>query len=446
VNNSTIAWKTRAQLDDFMVKMFHGFSKPQNKFIRDMLYGIQATGDTVLTDIARAVDSADKHRNVENRLSRNLQSEGLAQGLQDAVINDAKNRFFDGNTLVIIDPTDVCKPHARKMEHLTLVRDASRSSKDNVVKTRGYHGCMAVACKPGSRKTVPLALKLWSSNAKGHKGENEEVLDILRTIDGATGGKGIRVYDRGGDRPAFYDYYLDNGRKFITRLNERDLVSWKRPKSATWLAGQCTMRHKAVVSFDSHGKETRRMVEFGVMPVKLPWRDEELRLVVVRGFGQKPMMLLTNLAVNEKLQREGKDGTDHSYKALWQVVEGYLSRWRIEETIRFVKQCYGFENIRVMSYESWRNMSALVLVTAYFTAAWLGRGVRKNVLVSHIEHMHQRFNDVPEFFLYALADGIRRAFSCYGSWKSRAVTRPKPPADNQPDLPGWDELAFLGAG
>lgn len=28
VNNSTIAWKTRAQLDDFMVKMFHGFSKP----------------------------------------------------------------------------------------------------------------------------------------------------------------------------------------------------------------------------------------------------------------------------------------------------------------------------------------------------------------------------------------------------------------------------------
>ena len=37
MNNSTIAWKTRAQLDDFMVKMFHGFPKPQNKFIRDMV-------------------------------------------------------------------------------------------------------------------------------------------------------------------------------------------------------------------------------------------------------------------------------------------------------------------------------------------------------------------------------------------------------------------------
>ena len=36
-----------------MVKMFHGFPKPQNKFIRDMVYGIQATGDTIITDIAR---------------------------------------------------------------------------------------------------------------------------------------------------------------------------------------------------------------------------------------------------------------------------------------------------------------------------------------------------------------------------------------------------------
>lgn len=64
MNNSTIAWKTRARpsavslrsavLDDFMVKMFHGFPKPQNKFIRDMVYGIQATGDTIITDIARA--------------------------------------------------------------------------------------------------------------------------------------------------------------------------------------------------------------------------------------------------------------------------------------------------------------------------------------------------------------------------------------------------------
>ena len=85
---------------------------------------------------------------------------------------------------------------------------------------------------------------------------------------------------RGGDRPAFYDYHLDNARKFITRMNQRDLWRWKATKSNEWLAGQCVMRYKAVVRFDSHGKETNQLIEFGAMPVRLPWRDEELRLGV----------------------------------------------------------------------------------------------------------------------------------------------------------------------
>ena len=79
-------------LDDFMVKMFHGFSKPLNKFIRDMVYGIQATGDSIITDIARAVAPEDKHRNVENRLSRNLQTERLLR-LQTFVPHSQDSRL-----------------------------------------------------------------------------------------------------------------------------------------------------------------------------------------------------------------------------------------------------------------------------------------------------------------------------------------------------------------
>ena len=39
--------------------------------------------------------------------------------------------------------------------------------------------------------------------------------------------------------------------------------------------------------------------------------------------------------------------------------------------------------------------------------------------------MHQRFSEVPEFFLYALAAGIKRAFVRYGSWETKAVVRKK---------------------
>ena len=69
--------------------MFYGFPKPQNKFIRDMVYGLLATGDTIITDIARAVAPVNMHRNVENRLIRNLQTVGLHEKSRDAIQADA---------------------------------------------------------------------------------------------------------------------------------------------------------------------------------------------------------------------------------------------------------------------------------------------------------------------------------------------------------------------
>ena len=72
----------------------------------------------------------------------------------------------------------------------------------------------------------PLALKLWSSRSPGFKGENDEVLKIVKAVYAATGGKGVVVYDRGGDRPAFYDCFIEGNRDFIVRLKGRSVLSW----------------------------------------------------------------------------------------------------------------------------------------------------------------------------------------------------------------------------
>ena len=55
---------------------------------------------------------------------------------------------------------------------------------------------------------------------------DDEVLKIIRAVYAATGGKGTVVYDRGGDRPAFYDYFIGEGRDFIVRLKGRSVLSW----------------------------------------------------------------------------------------------------------------------------------------------------------------------------------------------------------------------------
>ena len=250
MNDTTIASKAKAQLAGFMGKVFTHFSKSARRFVEECIYGIQASGDTKLSSIVRAIDDDIRPIYTEKRLSRNLDDETLEASIADAVLKDGA-RSVRADTLLLVDPTEIRKEFAHAMEHVTLVRDASRSSKEGRdVLVNGYHGCMVAACRIGGRKTVPLALRLWSSRAPGFKGENDEVLKILKAVYAATGGKGVTVYDRGGDRPAFYGYLIGNGRDFVIRLTGRNVLSWRGMHEASDLARECTMRHAHRVTFD----------------------------------------------------------------------------------------------------------------------------------------------------------------------------------------------------
>jgi hypothetical protein len=133
--------------------------------------------------------------------------------------------------------------------------------------------------------------------------------------------------------------------------------------------------------------------------VQLPHRSERLYLVVVKGFGEEPLMLLTTIPMRKKRT------------LLWWAVEAYLTRWRIEETIRYIKQCYDLKDIRVMTYERLRNMAALVLATAYFTAVHLGLRSKLEILAGYALRAAKRIFGIPNFRYYALADGIKDILS-----------------------------------
>jgi hypothetical protein len=46
---------------------------------------------------------------------------------------------------------------------------------------------------------------------------------------------------------------------------------------------------------DERSKKKICYLEFGYRPVRLPGRKEQLYMVVVQGFGQNPVMLLTRI-------------------------------------------------------------------------------------------------------------------------------------------------------
>ena len=135
-------------------------------------------------------------------------------------------------------------------------------------------------------------------------------------------------------------------------------------------------------------------LRYGAEPFCLPGREEPLLLVVVAGFGQEPLLLLTNL------------GGVRDSQSPWWIAQIYLTRWKIEQTSRFVKQSYQLEDIRVMRYQRLKNLVLLMTAAAYFATAFLGQKLKLKILCEKLLIISQRFFGIPPFRFYALADGI----------------------------------------
>ena len=147
--DTTIAAKLLKQLESFLGRISPHFHKPAARFIGDMMYGIMAEKDVKLSSIVRALKEGITQKKVEDRLSMMLSSKGLERDLHDVIAAEG-SRKVHRDTLIILDPSDVQKPYARKMEHLAKVWDGS---KGEVGDNLGYWGCMAVACESGGRRS-----------------------------------------------------------------------------------------------------------------------------------------------------------------------------------------------------------------------------------------------------------------------------------------------------
>lgn len=406
-NDSLIALKTREQLSSFLGILLPRFSKPTGEFIGQMLYGIQAAQDIKLSKIARALDEPIGLKKTMERLGRHLAEDGMCEKLSEGVMEDAAFRIHR-DTLIIIDPTDIQKPYAEKMPYLSKVWDGS---KGRVGDNLGYSGCAAVACELDGRKILPLHLRLWSSRAPGHMSENDEIEAVVDAVSSKTRKRGIYVYDRGGDRLDLLQSFHRRGLNFIVRMvGNRGVTYRNKYQSMETVARKCRMRHAEIVEHENRrGEKTKYEIQFGSVEVKIPGSGlPPLRLVAVRGFSDKPMMLLTTLAAT------------NSRASLEQVVHGYLSRWRVEDAIRYIKQSYNLEDMRFQDYGRLRNIMGVVLATAYFAAVWLGTSAKVSLLAKHIAIVSKRMFEVPEFFYYAIADGIAALFARHGRWERRA--------------------------
>ena len=418
MQTNRVAEKLRVQIHQFLGIFSPHFSKPKTRFLEQMLFGVSARQDCKLSQVARALDEPILLKKTEERLSRHLGTPGLGRVVQQQIVGHAARRV-QTDTLIVVDPTDIRKPYAQVMPHLATVRDGSTGEL-----VSGYWACVALACQPEQRRVLPLLQTLWSAQAPDFESENTQLLEIIDMVADATERRGVYVLDRGGDRMKLYQPLLARGLRFIIRLcGDRHLVVRGRCRRAEDVARGVRMRYAETVVREAAGGEKKVHLEYGFARVRLPGRrDVELNLVVVKGFGQQPLLLLTNVAIKA------------TRRSLWWVVRGYLTRWLVEETIRFIKQSYRLEDLRVLDYERLRNLAALVMAAAYFAAVWLGESLKLAVLASRVSRVAKRFFGVPEFHYYALADGISVLLSRLGVWCPLCRPSPAPTAADRQRL------------
>ena len=396
MQDSKLRSRLKAQLTKFTSELCEGVSLPLEKFVGQMLFGIQASQDVKLSNIARSLKEEIPLIKVEDRLSRNLKAVALEAELAPQLAKMASQRV-SANTVLCLDLSDIRKEYAKKMEYLAPVHDGSTGEVH-----AGYWLCDVTGAEVNGTEIVPLYQKLYSAEAADFTSENAEILAAIDLVRTQTQGRGIWTVDRGGDRKKLLEPLLDRHERFVIRsTGKRFVVDRKNLKrSVAELGAKCRLRHQARVVKIQDGQEKTYDLRYGAEPVRLAGRDEPFYLVVVAGFGEEPILLLTNALAGAR-----------DSQSLWWIAQIYLTRWKIEETFRFIKQSYNLEDIRVMKYQRLKNLVVLVTAAAYFAATFLGQKMKLRILCEKLLIISQRFFGIPPFRFYALADGIRNVLA-----------------------------------
>lgn len=396
MNNSKIAEKMQRQIKEFSGILSKGLPKVGERFVGETIYGIQARQSVRLTEIGRALHERISLHKTQDRLCRQLNREGLGGRVRENLLKEGGKRIQE-DTLLIVDISDISKKYAKKMEYMSNVHDGSENSI-----RKGYWSMQVIGAEVEEVEITPLYGELYSQDALGFTSENEEILKGVELVKRNTGGKGIYVIDRGGDRRRLIGPFLERKVRFIIRLvGGRNLIYRGQKMITEEISQKCPMLYIERIIKEEKNKEKVYEIKFGYRKVKLPGYKDQLYLVVVRGFGEKPLLILTNVEIKR------------SRKSLLFIVLSYMKRWQIEETIRFAKQSYTLEDIRILSYRRLRNMFVLVMGAMYFAAVWLGSHLRLKILLHHTLKAAKRLFGIPDFRYYAIADGIKEIFARY---------------------------------
>ncbi len=391
-NFTTNNYEMKRDIINFSKKISEGTSKPESKFIMDMIYGISKSKDILLSSIAGALDEKTKKAYTIDRLSANL-SNDLSSSIDEKYCDLAMDSLGDA-PIFLIDDSDIIKPLGEKFEDLGIVRDGSSRNKSY---EKGYHHTEIVGLTQNKKQPISLFSKIHSSTQKDFVSANDitfEGIDKIVNLLDKRKQKGIFVNDRGYDNNLIFNHYFEKNQYFVIRLKENRKVY----RNHKW--------YKITTIRDSHkGKIQMKLLFQGVekecyasvIKVQITANKKWINLVLVYGLGETPMMLASNIPIKSK-------------EDVIKTARCYLDRWRIEEYFKFKKQEYNFENFRVRTLKSINNLNKMLTYTIGLIAM-LSEKIGKREFVNKIIKESKSLKTNVYLWFYQVARGIYNILS-----------------------------------
>jgi hypothetical protein len=351
---------TRMSLTGFLSVQLSGFLKPflrtvpsvHHRAVQGLVFLIVGSASIMISELARRMNSGPQrmiHR--EKRLCRHAKTKSFDDVGISAALRQEAAVHLRQDSLVLLDASDLCKPYARKMEHLAFVRDGSLKT------TRPGYWLIGAFLRLKRGRIVPMLMRCFSVVQPGIKSFNAVIVQAISQLrEVMLDGRGILVCDRGFDAIRLLEPMLKNSLRFIVRLvGNRDLLfeengGWRKYNVRKWVDAQLAQGLRTLTA-----------------TVRLPKRDEVLRLIVAPpwpGLHKHPMMLLTRGVLTQR------------HHARW-VIKAYRNRWAVEDGLRAFKQSFGIEDVRVMTLRAIQRLVLLAAVAMAFVIYMAGRAKAK---------------------------------------------------------------------
>lgn len=345
----------------FNKKLFSDFSKPEQKFIKDCSYGILSSQSCIVRQISQCLHEKIDLKKTQERLTYHLNKPRLNRDIIQRLSTYQCNKLKK-DSLILVDPSDIVKAKAMKMEGLSKIRDGNDGKWKN-----GYDVLDIVGVNKANAalSLFPIHSELYSNNI-GLDTLKNKLFDQLVDIIIQSNNRGIFVFDRGFDDKKVIKALHQHDASYIIRMkSNRKLIYQNKWHDIAAIANKLTLNCE--ISSSQKKTITAGAAEIGVPLNSHRLKHPELasaKLVVAKITSKtkrgksKPgfFYLLVHLPRHNLSDAElGKF-----------ALGSYRLRWKVEEVQRQIKNNFKWEKIQLLNFDRLQTMNTLLWLAISF--------------------------------------------------------------------------------